>query len=336
MRRDLERIQPSEDGLQKTLRLVRRRERNRRLGAGALGLLLTAGLMAGIWSVRQPSQRQPGHRPGAGAASHIAFSRGGPNGGIYEMNPDGTGVTRVTFQEGDTDPAWSPDGSKVAFDRFQKGNEGIYVMNADGAQVVRLTSDNTGSDPAWSPDGTRIAFQLEAHGNADIYVMNADGSQVTRVTDDPLSEYTPAWSPDGTRIALVGYSEGASGPPSPVRLYVMNVDGTGLMQLGPDGVAQPNWSPDGTKIAFVNADSGSIDVINTDGTGLMQVVDLQGLTKGRGNLTMSPTWSPDGTKIAFASGTTATSTHVYIVNLDGSGLIQLTEGSVSDANPAWG
>jgi TolB protein len=263
----------------------------------------------------------------------IAFSLGGPNGGIYVMAPDGTGVTRLTFESGDTHPAWSPDGSKIAFVRYQEGNAGIYVMNADGSDPVRLTSGDASSSPTWSPDGTRIAAARETSGNADIYVMDADGSNPMRLTEDPLREYTPAWSADGTKIAFVGYFEGA--PPSPLRLYVMNADGTGLRQLGPDDVAQPSWSPDGTKIAFVKADTGSVYVIDADGTGPRQVVNLAGLTGGRGNLTTSPTWSPGGTKIAFGSGSDASSSHIYVVNADGSGLRRLTESAVYAADPAW-
>lgn len=272
--------------------------------------------------------------PAAAASSasltHIVFSRGGPRAGLYEMHPDGTGVRRLTQRSGDTAAAWSPDGSRIAF-----GDENISVMNADGTERVRLTNDGASSNPTWSPDGTRIAFARETRGNADIYVMQADGSGVTRLTHDRLREYTPAWSPDGSTIALVGYAQGASGPPSPVRLYLMNADGIGLRPLGPDNVAQPGWSPDGTKIAFVGQ-TGSIFVINADGTGLRRVVNLGGLTLGRGNLTNSPTWSPDGTKIAFASGRKATSTHIYLVNLDGSGLVRLTDRPAPDAYPAWG
>jgi len=110
----------------------------------------------------------------------------------------------------------------------------------------------------------------------------------------------------------------------------MDADGSDRRQLPAEDAAQPAWSPDGSKIAFVDSQSGSLYVINADGTGLRRVVDLAGLMGGRGNLTMSPSWSPDGTSLAFASGSTATSTHIYLVNADGSGLEQLTEASVAD------
>ena len=83
----------------------------------------------------------------------------------------------------DRSPAWSPDGSRIAFESFRDRNHEIYVMNADGSDVIQLT-DNRGFDrsPAWSPDGSRIAFDSDRDGNDEIYVMNADGSGQTNLT----------------------------------------------------------------------------------------------------------------------------------------------------------
>ncbi len=301
------------------------------MGAGALGLLLAVGLVVGLLTIARPAHRPAGIAP----EGTIAFSRGGPEGGIYAMNPDGTGLTRLTYESGDAGPAWSPDGSEIAFVRGD-GTEDIYTMHADGTAITRLTTDGASSSPAWSPDGTKIAFSREVPGNADIYAMDPDGTHVTRLTDDPLREYTPAWSPDGTQIAFMGYSEGPSGPPSPTRLYVMNADGSGVRQIGPDNVGWPRWSPDGTQLAFVNEDTGSIYAINTDGNGLRRVADvdhLPGARRTASNFTV-PAWSPDGSRIVFAAGD-ATSSDLYLVSANGSGLVQLTHDSVFDGDPAW-
>jgi TolB protein len=120
------------------------------------------------------------------------------------MNPDGTGVTRLTHSVGsDWLPAWSPDGTKIAFtsDREDPGctficNEEIYVMNADGGGQTRVTS-NPASDlgPDWSPDGSKIAFESYRDGNYEVYVMNADGTGQTNLTNNPASDHRPAWSP---------------------------------------------------------------------------------------------------------------------------------------------
>jgi plastocyanin len=129
-------------------------------------------------------------------------------GGIYTINADGTGARRLTdSQNYGGEPAWSPDGAKLAFTRITRDPEwtlleyldpDIYVINADGSGLTRLTTDAHSGNPAWSPDGRRIAFTR----GSEIYVMNADGSGATRLTNNPGQDNAPAWSPDGTKIAF--------------------------------------------------------------------------------------------------------------------------------------
>jgi Tol biopolymer transport system component len=93
-------------------------------------------------------------------------------------------------------PAWSPDGQKIAFASMDDGE--IYAMKVDGSERTRLT-DTPGYDhwpPTWSPDGTRIVFTSESTKGSEIYVMNSDGSGLTKLTDDPSTEdFYPAWVP---------------------------------------------------------------------------------------------------------------------------------------------
>ena len=93
-------------------------------------------------------------------------------------------------------PAWSPDGTRMAFNSSSDGNEDIYVMNADGSGQTRLTN-NPAEDffSAWSPDGSRIAFASDRDGNPDVYVINTDGSGITRLTNNLASDLHPSWSP---------------------------------------------------------------------------------------------------------------------------------------------
>jgi TolB protein len=320
-------------------RLIVRRgrlRRNQRLAASILALVVA---VAGVGLAIRALGTTRGPRPAAPAlVGSIAFSRGAPTSGIYVINPDGSDLLRLTSDPGDDQAAWSPDGSEIAFVRSRQGNEDIYVMRSDGTGIRRLTMDGA-SGSAWSPDGTRIAFARETPGNADIYVMERDGTHVMRLTRDPLLEYTPAWSPDGSKIAFVGQSKGTPSTParySQIHLYVMNADGSGAQRVGPEGAAIPRWSPDSEQIMFVNEWSGSIYTIRPDGTGLRRIVDLASLPGGtnfKPNFT-SPAWSPDGAKIVFAAGD-STSSHLYLVNADGSSLVQLTSGLVSDESPAW-
>jgi WD40-like Beta Propeller Repeat len=316
------------------------------LRAGTAVLALVVAASGFVFAIRAFRTDRTGTPSSAVRNGLIAFARGGPRSGLFTTNPDGTGLTKLPSVPGDTDPAWSPDGSKIAFVRFREGGAGIWVVNADGTGTRRVTDggpdvDGTDLGPAWSPDGSRIAFAREgrpakaATGNTDIYVVNADGTDVVRLTDDPMMEYAPTWSPDGSRIAFVAYDLAAGGnPPSPLRLYVMNADGTDMKALGPENVDGPSWSPDGTEIAFVDTEMGSIMAIHPDGTALRRIVDVAELVGGV-HLVYGVTWSPDGTQIAFMAGPDSTDTHIYVVSRDGSDVRQVTDGPAPDAEPAW-
>ncbi|MFL5608505.1 MAG: protein kinase domain-containing protein [Gemmatimonadaceae bacterium] len=232
--------------------------------------------------------------------------------------------------------AAAPSTSRIAFvtDRDgpdpegNLGNQEIYVMNADGTDQRRLTTDKgIDSSPALSPDGTRIAFTSQRAGGFDIFVMNVDGSdqrQLTSFTERGLGAIDPTWSPDGRRIAF-------NTRVKEIDIWVINVDGTGLVKLtdDPAGARAPAWSPDGRKIAYTTRRDGHADIF---------VMDADGSNPVR--LTVNewgdsfPAWSPDGRRIAFQSNRDGDQ-EIYVMNADGSGQTRLTTHPGEDAWPAW-
>ena len=330
--------------LERTVGRRRRRRVVRRMQTlSIVGVFLAAtavGTFALVRSFRVGHVRRPGAPrvvrlplTGNGKIAFASDADGGQgNWDIYVMNPDGTGLTRLTSDPSVASrPAWSPDGTKIAFERATSNGSDpeIYVMNADGSGFKDLTGGAGGSKPAWSPDGTRIAF---ARGS-EIYVMNADGSHVTQLTHsgEGVADY-PAWSPDGARIAFT------SGIANQGALFIVNMDGSGLHRIfiehdpGVADLVRPgSWSPDGSKILFERAPTSNaknqsvagIWSINPDGTDLVRV------NANRADAFAS--WSPDGTKILFIRD----DRDVYVMNTDGTDLEKLTTDSGVKYFTSW-
>jgi len=261
---------------------------------------------------------------------------------IYSMNPDGTGVSRLTNSPGhDMSPAWSPDGKRVAFVSVRHDPDGeIYVMNADGTGVSRLTySAGVDGSPAWSKDGKRIAFvSMRGDPAGDIYIMNDDGTGVTPVTDFDGLDRDPAWSPDGKQIAFVSSRDALGAGTSD--LYVLTLDGRQVDRLTvmAVNVHDPSWAPGGKQLAFhFSFDPGDADILTTgvfvvsaDGTLLSRLTD----GPGDGGQESAPSWSPDGKFIAFQSIRDG-DVDIYVMNADGTGLSRLTTSPAEDVTPAW-
>jgi uncharacterized repeat protein (TIGR01451 family) len=246
---------------------------------------------------------------------------------IYTMDADGSNVQNLTDAFGpftDTDPSWSPDGTRIAFnsDRAQTGGSDIFVMNEDGSNQVSLTEsgqipgENFGA--AWSPDGTKIAFTSTRGGDWDVFVMNADGSNETDITSPnqtlAYDDMNPDWAPDGSKIVFQGVRDGAW------EILLANPDGTGEQNLTAEDdppYANINWaptfSPDGSRILYMSqpndgSNEWDIWVMNADGSGKVDVLPDDAYED------VGPAWSPDGTQITFSGNRSGFGTDIYVMD----------------------
>jgi len=190
-----------------------------------------------------------------------------------------TEPVQLTFHPAfDRAPAWSVDGTRLAFSR----NDVIHIVNSDG---TGLRSFAPGINPDWSPDGTEIAYE----SGERTFILDVDGTGEATFF---AGAYEPAWSPDGTKIAYVVPVEGATVAQSDI--YVVNADGSGRVNLtqNPELLdREPAWSPDGSKIVFRRLDrseSSGYDlwIMDADGSNQERILSLPG-AQG------SPTWLPD-------------------------------------------
>ena len=221
---------------------------------------------------------------------------------IHVMNADGTGDHVLATEMPASDPAWSPDGSRIAF----VGSEGdvydIFVMNADGTGVEQLTADPaTDFAITWTPDGSALLYTSNPNGDHDIMRFELSTKAITGVTTGPSNDYEPAISPDGTRIAFTSDRRGQNS----YDVWLAGIDGSDPTRLTVGTNEEvgdsymPTWSPDGTRIAFASNRTGDFEVYSMpvaggEATNLSQ-------NPGADDGWARPQWSPDGSTIVYPS-----------------------------------
>lgn len=273
------------------------------------------------------------------AATRILYrlksGNGATDGAIWRMDADGANPVRVTRPGPiQVSPAWSPDGSRIAYAEYSDGAwSAILLSLATGTRQV-VPNSRSGALPglAFSPDGVHLAFARSTGRKTDIFTVDIGrmccAAQLTS-SRTVLDDYSPAYSPDGRRITFV-----SERPGSP-QIYVMDADGTNQDGLVPFDIAAksqsyfPRWSPDGGKIVFSRDLNGGRRQLFTFTLSSGRVI--QQTSQGERN--DSPSWAPDSRHIVFVS-TLYGRDQLFVLDLESGSRRQLPTPGVA-TYPAW-
>jgi len=255
-----------------------------------------------------------------------------------------------------TEPDWSPNGRWISYDIFPHGDgdrSRIFKIRPNGSHRTNIDTSCTvpcllDGFQQWSPNGKRIAFQrglgpaVHQTNLSAIFVMRADGTHVRQITQkgaptghaDRFADHAPTWSADAKRIAF----ERLDNNSGHLAIFTVRLDGNGLRRITPWSLdaSQPDWSPDGRWIAFrthePSSTRGDIFLVHPNGTA------LHGITHGGGKWG-SCSFSPDGREITASRSPgfgSAGNADVYVMNVDGSSLRDVTHSNPWESAPDWG
>ncbi len=261
-------------------------------------------------------------------ASHIAYiTKTGKQYALQVADADGFNPQPVLrSNEPIISPAWSPDGSKLAYVSFQKKKPIIYVQSlTGGAQNVLANYKGNNSAPAWSPDGSKLAIVLTYGANSQIYTVSSSGGDLKQVTKSGGIDTEPAFSPDG---AWIYFSSDRGGKP---QIYKTPAGGGAVSRVTFEGSynVSPRFSPDGKSLAYIRNDGGKFRVAMQDlASGQVQLLS-------EGAQDESPSFAPNGRVILYATKARGRGA-LAAVSIDGSVHQRLNDASGDVREPAWG
>jgi Tol biopolymer transport system component len=257
---------------------------------------------------------------------------------LFVAAADGTGARAISPPSlSPDDPAWSPDGSRIAFAATVDGVSDIYVVDTDGNSIEQVTAvARNGVDgafmPAWSPDGARIALiwirydDVDATEDQTVALVGADGGEPESLTEGPLDE-SPAWSASGNQIAFLSKID------SGVALKVVNpttrTERTVTTLAPGDEFA---WSPTEDSLAFVDARTGALLIEAPDG----EVREVAaGSAFGGLHAFGLVSWTPDGSWVGVAARDGGDVSRIFGVPVSGGNPIPLTPAEMPAYAPMW-
>lgn len=224
-------------------------------------------------------------------------------------------------------PAWSPDGSKLAYVSFESGNSAVYIQDLEtGARHTVAANKGINGAPAFSPDGSKLAVSLSKVGNSEIFIIDLDSGTSRRLTHNYAIDTEPEWTADGKHLVFT--SDRAGRP----QLYRIAASGGSPQRLTFEGSYNSN--------ASVDHENGKLAMVRGKGN-VYRIVMKDHITDGRehfvspGNFDEAPSFAPNGDMLLYAA-TQGSRGVLYAVSADGNVRQRLVLSHGDVRSPAWG